>query len=57
MNQNGFNYYIETSSKTGDNVIDLFKILTKHLHIVKPQEAYDDTSLYKSTKSKKYQSV
>ena len=53
MNENGLHYYIETSSKNGDNVTNLFKIMTKHLHITnyfassqtKPRLSFVDVNL------------
>ena len=30
----GFHHYIETSAKSGYNVLELFETLTKHLYVV-----------------------
>ena len=51
---NHFDYYIETSSKTGENVSELFEILTKHLYLAKELEEENVFGSFATKSEKSY---
>ena len=39
--QNGFHHYIETSAKTGQNIVNVFTTITKHFYLLNEHNLED----------------